>query len=128
MMKLSAIAAAAALAAGAAFLAPAPASALPIGAGAASVDTSNPLVTEVQVRRRGVRGPVVHRHYGYRHGYRRGGGWGRGAAVGVGAAAALGILGAAAAANAAPVCYYQRQPLYDSWGRYLGTRNVRVCE
>jgi hypothetical protein len=127
MNKLSGLALAAAIIAGAALTTSAPATALPLGAGATSALAAgaDPIVEQVQYRRRGVRpyrgGRVV---YGRR-------GYGRGAAVGAGAAIlGLGILGAAAAANAAPApyCYNQRQQTYDRYGRYVGDRVVRVCE
>lgn len=117
------------VATGAAFLAPAPASAMQIGAAAGAISgQQNPMVEEIQTRRRGVRsnrrgrGPVAHRG-------RHRGGVGRGVAAGVGAAAVLGILGAAAAANAAPRdCYIQRQRVFDRWGNFAGYRDVQVCE
>ena len=71
----------------------------------------------------------------------RGGGWHRGG--GWGPAVGLGILGgvAAGAIIASQQPYYadpgyvyaddgcyQYRPVYDRWGRYLGRRNVYVCE
>ena len=82
-------------------------------------------------------GGAVHRGGGWGHG----GGWGRGG--GWGPAVGLGILGgvAAGAIIASQEPYYadpgyvyaddgcyQYRPVYDRWGRYLGRRNVYVCE
>jgi hypothetical protein len=56
-------------------------------------------------------------------------GWGWGAA---GLATGLAI-GAAAASTTTPYygygygCYIARQPFYDDYGNYLGSRRVRVC-
>lgn len=149
-MKSFATGAAAALViAGFTMLAPAPAAAFSAGAGLnlASALKADPLVSEVQYRRHGVRRapPVRQRHVRRNRG--------NGLAVGLGAAAVIGILGAAAAANAAPaqpqygyssgynpgyyaapqpvyvqpVCSWQRQDLFDSRGNFAGTRRVKVC-
>ncbi|HUO53339.1 MAG TPA: hypothetical protein VMU18_01260 [Rhodoblastus sp.] len=69
-------------------------------------------------------------------------GWGCGGGGNAGAAAAAGLIGGmalgAAAANAAQPhyyygapaaeCWFERRPVYDSWGNYIGRRRIRVCE
>ena len=65
-------------------------------------------------------------------------GWGGPVAAGVIGGLALGALAANAApryaspAYAAPVyggdCFLQDRPTYDRWGRFLGYRQVTVCE
>jgi hypothetical protein len=69
------------------------------------------------------------RHHGYYHG----GGWGP--AVGLGILG--GVIAGAAIANSGPYYgpgpYYgyddcwRPRPMYDAWGRYVGTRTVNVC-
>lgn len=75
---------------------------------------------------------------GYYHGggyY--GGGWGGGGWVGP--AVGLGVLGLATGAIIAsqyPPAYYapppgncwQRRPVYDQWGRFIGRQTVNVCQ
>ena len=68
----------------------------------------------------------------YRH-WHHGGGWGP--AVGLGILG--GAIAGAAIANSGPYYgpgpYYgyddcwRPRPMYDAWGRYIGTRNVNVC-
>jgi hypothetical protein len=71
-------------------------------------------------------------------------GWGCGGGYNAGPAVAAGVLGGlalgAVAASAAqpryyapaPVyggdCWFERRPVYDSWGNYIGRRRIRVCE
>ena len=127
-------------------LAPAPAAAFPAGAGlglAADLKGgAQPLVEQVQYRRRAAFRHAPPRHHHPRHA-RRGN---RGAALAVGAA--LGFIGGAALASSArarpapaysydpyyhqayqpaPWCEWRRQDLYDRWGNYVGARNVKVC-
>ena len=144
-MKSFATGAAAALfVAGFALLSPAPAAAFSVGAGLnmTSQFKADPLLTEVQYRRHGVRRVAPPPRRSVRRSRNNG------LAVGLGAAAVIGILGAAAAANAAPApqynygpgyyaapqpvyvqpaCSWQRQDLYDSYGNYAGARRVKVC-
>ena len=60
-----------------------------------------------------------------------GGGWGGPVAAGVVGGLALGAIAASASsASAAPVYYdscIARQPVYDDYGNYRGTRRVRVA-
>lgn len=71
---------------------------------------------------------------GYYGGHWRGGWWGP--AVGLGIVG--GLVAGAAIANSGPYYgpgpYYgydngcwQPRPIYDAWGRYIGTRPVNVC-
>ena len=134
----------------AASMAQAPAVAMPLTNGAPlSVINDNPMIEQVQVRRRA---PV--RRYA-----RRGGGINPGAALGV--AAAIGVVGAAIIANqqrddrrerlraqqqqyyygGQPAyygqqqqyyqpqqrCYYDTQPTYDGYGNFCGNQQVQVC-
>jgi len=70
-------------------------------------------------------------------------GWGCGGGYNAGPAVAAGVLGGmalgAAAAGAAqgpyygaPAygggCWFERRPVYDSWGNYIGRRRIQVCE
>jgi hypothetical protein len=66
------------------------------------------------------------------------GGWGWGAPVAAGIIGGA-VVGAAVAgayapyyygppvAYAAPACWFQSQPVYDPYGRFMGYRRVRVC-
>lgn len=68
------------------------------------------------------------------------GGWGAPVAAGVIAGAAVGALAAGAVAPypyyygppvayaPAPACWFQRQPVFDYYGRVVGYRRVRVCQ
>jgi hypothetical protein len=128
MSKFGSLAFGAALSVSATFLAGSVASALPVSAVSSPIAAAaiNPLIEKVQVRRRfvGAR-PVVGRRGG------RGGIGLGGAAVGLGI---LGIAAAAAAANSqpeyveGPACYFERRPVHDRFGNYIGTRRIRVCE
>jgi hypothetical protein len=106
--------------------------AMPLGADRVTIAAPD-LLTQVQ-HKQNFKGGGQQRHFngggGGRRGNRAGGNFGRNAAIGVGGLAVLGILGAAAAANAGPGpdCYIARQPVYDDWGNYRGSRRVRVCE
>ena len=112
----------AAAAAGAAMFTPSAGSAMPLDTHAAARGADTMIAQtqhrqRVRVYRRGPR--VVYRNRG----------WNNGAAM-LGGAAALGVLGAAAAYpyyRGGYACYYQQQPVYDSWGQYVGVQNVRVC-
>jgi hypothetical protein len=64
------------------------------------------------------------------------GGWGGPFAAGVIGGAAVGALVAGATAPyyygppvayAPPPCWFQRQPVYDYYGRVIGYQRVRVC-
>ena len=77
--------------------------------------------------------PGVWHHGGYYGGHWRGGWWGP--AVGLGILG--GLFAGAAIANSGPYygsdpgpyddgCWRPR-PIYDAWGRYVGTRTVNVC-
>ncbi len=130
------------LVASAVVLAPVAATALPISVGATlSAPTAHPLIEQVQLQRRVGAGRVVAGRGAVRGGRfagrRGGGGIGPAGAAAIG----LGILGVAAAAAAAnqqpqyyepapvygPACGWERQPVYDRFGNYRGTRRVQVC-
>jgi hypothetical protein len=68
-----------------------------------------------------------HPGYGWRNRYY---GWGGPVAAGVIGGLALGALAGAAYANG-PVyyggCYWQNQPVYDSWGNFAGYAPVQAC-
>jgi hypothetical protein len=81
-------------------------------------------------------GPIWH-HPGYYGGHYRGGWWGP--AIGLGIVG--GLVAGAAIANSGPYYgpgpgpgpYYgnqcwQPRPMYDAWGRYIGTQPVNVCQ
>src|SRR3954471_21151542 len=90
-----------------------------------------PEQADAQVRRFGVRGPVVVGRgpvYAYPRGYY---GYRRGYGPGLGAAVGLGILGGAALGAAAAAPYYgdpclRQQQVIDAWG-YAQWTYVRVC-
>jgi len=75
--------------------------------------------------------PPIWHHGGYWGGHWHGGWWGP--AIGLGIVG--GLVAGAAMANPGP--YYgpgpydpscwQPRPIYDAWGRYIGTRPVNVC-
>jgi len=106
-----------------------------LAAAALTLTAFVPEQADAQVRRFGVRGPVVvgrgpiyaypRGYYGYRRGYYR---------PGVGAAVGLGVLGAAALGAAAAAPYYgyggdpclRQQQVIDAWGNAQWTY-VRVC-
>ena len=110
-----------AAASGAAMFMPSASSATPL-ASPAAVPGLESMVTQTQSRQR------VRAYRGSPRVVYRNRGWNRGAVIG--GAAALGVLGAAAAYpyyGGGYACYYQQQPVYDSWGQYIGVQNVRVC-
>ena len=103
-----------------------------LAAAALTLTAFVPEPADAQVRRFGVRGPVVvgrgpvyaypRGYYGYRRGYYR---------PGLGAAVGLGVLGAAALGAAAAAPYYggsclRQQQVIDAWGNAQWTY-VRVC-
>jgi hypothetical protein len=98
--------------------------AMPLGSTVLSA--AAPTMTEqVQYRRRpvvrGARGPVGAP-------IRRRGGGGGGAAAAIIGLGVLGAIAAGSAASAAPGrCWYERQRVYDEWGRYAGVQRVHVC-
>lgn len=120
------------------FAAPTGVNAAPVSLGAslANAVNSNPMIEQVQVRRRL---PLRRRSRG---------GISPGAAFG--AAAAIGLVGAAIIANeqrqnreerqraqrqqyyyggygAQPACYLDTQPVYDGYGNFRGNQQVQVC-
>ena len=80
--------------------------------------------------------------WGHGRGYYGHHGWrGGGIAAGIIGGLALGALAAGVSSRAyaepgyavgpvydAPVCHRAFRPIYDSWGRYVGDRAVRVCD
>lgn len=72
-------------------------------------------------------------HGGYWNGgqwYGGGWGWGGPAAAGVIGGLALGALAASAYSYGPGYyrgCYWQNQPIYDSWGNFAGYQPIQVC-
>ena len=57
----------------------------------------------------------------------KGGGFNHGGAIAAGLIGAIAVGAIASQAYGNGGCYFERQPVYNSWGDVVGYRRIRVC-